>query len=94
MINLHGNFRFALDDVKIRDQITVRIDEKSRAQAAGRAHLHDGLADLFDEILHVAGRRRARRRLIKLRRRVDVEQRAGGGWRQRVAACLFWKCRR
>ena len=66
VINLDGNFRFALDDMKIRNQITVRIDEKSRTQTAGRAHLHDGLADLFDEVLHVARDRRAHRRCNRI----------------------------
>ena len=29
MIHFHGNFRFAFDDMEIRDQITVGVDEKS-----------------------------------------------------------------
>ena len=58
MINFHGNLRLALDDVEIGDEITVFIDEKTRTEPAGRAHLHDGFADLIDQFFHVALRRR------------------------------------
>ena len=51
MINLHGNFRLALDDVKVRDEIAVGVDEKAGAKTFRRADLHDGLADLLDEVL-------------------------------------------
>src|ERR1035438_244424 len=81
MIHFNGNFRLALDDVKIRDQITVRIDEKSRTQTSGRADLHDRLADLLDEVLHVAGGRGAVVRIKKLRDGVDADDQVGCGWR-------------
>ena len=54
VINFHGNFRLALDDVKIRDEIAVGVDEKSGAKPLRRADLHDGLAYLLDEVGHVA----------------------------------------
>src|ERR1039457_5427988 len=49
MINLHGNFRLALDDVEIGDEIAVVVDEKTGAKSAGRFHLHHGLANLLDK---------------------------------------------
>ena len=78
VINLHGNFRLALDDVEIGDEITVRVDEEARTQAFRRADLHDRLADLLDERTHIARGRGEQRGIIKLRR--DVED-----WR------WYWK---
>ncbi len=49
VVNFHGNFRLALDDVKIGDEIAVRVDEETGAEAFRRADLHDGLADLLDQ---------------------------------------------
>ena len=40
--------------MEIGDQVAVRIDEKSGAEAFRRADLHDGLAELFDEVLDIA----------------------------------------
>ena len=81
-INFHGNFRLALDDVEIRDEITVRVDEKSGAETFRRADLHDGLADLLDELTHVPRRGGEQVGVIKLLRGAD----AGDGIRDAKAA--------
>lgn len=54
MINLDGDLRFTFDDMEVGDQKTVAVDEESRAQGAGGAHLHHGLAELVDEVADVS----------------------------------------
>ena len=82
MINLHGDFRLALDDVKVRHEITVGVDEKAGAESLRRADLDDRLADLFDQILHVARRNGPGVGGIKLRR-VDADEQVGSGGHRR-----------
>ena len=82
MINLHGNFRLTLNDVEVRDEIAVGVDEKAGAEPFRRAHLHDRLADLFHQILHVARRRGPGVGGIKLRR-IDADEQIGRGGRRR-----------
>ena len=54
VINFHGNFRLAFDDVEIGDEIAVVIQKKAGAEAAGCAHLHHGFANLFHQRADVA----------------------------------------
>ena len=55
LVNFHGNFRLALDDVEIGDEITVFVQEEAGTKSAGGLDLHHGFADLLDEGTHVAG---------------------------------------
>ena len=52
VINLHGNLRFVLDDMEIRDEETLFADDETGTQAARRADLHDGFAELADQLAH------------------------------------------
>ena len=83
LINFHGNFRLAFDDVEVGDEITVVIDEKTGAEAAGRFYLHHGFANLFDERTHIARRGTFGGRRIKLSGR-GGRSRDGGSGRARA----------
>ena len=54
VINFDGNLRLAFDDVEVGDEKAVFVEEEPRTKPAGRADLNHGLAELIDEIAHVA----------------------------------------
>ena len=48
LIDLDRNLRLVFDDMEIRDQVSVFVDDEARTQSARRPHLDDGGAQLAD----------------------------------------------